>query len=435
MKLLVQDYLVTHSLEDLFQEHGIRCGLYDHLISLNYHQINAKATDPMAQQCRGVVLRHFSETALQPTEIVGNTFLAAWPFSRFFNSHEGSCAEIDWSTAEIQEKLDGTLCILYYDFQMSKWNVGTRNTPYAQFSSNPFETQTIRQLFEEGLHNLTGLSVDDFANLLDKKKEHTWTFELTSPVNRIVVEYSEVSITALGCRHNMTGKEKSPKQAMRPFGVPIPKTYCLSDLNDVISFVQKRPPKQYEGVVVCDTQFNRMKVKSAAYALANHLQGRLASSPRKITEILLEEGWDDVSGQLPDYIKEQGDLMQTALKNILQIHIRALGSIAEEMKSLGITDTSSREYRKAYVLAGRSVEGVDIKALMNSYGQGVECLIDWFHCRGSHKASNRTGHLKRITSMIQTEMRRNGTDKKEFWEVTKTFKERQAEKAEGEATD
>jgi hypothetical protein len=42
-------------------------------------------------------------------------------FKKFFNSEEGNAHKIDWNTAKVLEKLDGSLIQVYYDGFVDKW--------------------------------------------------------------------------------------------------------------------------------------------------------------------------------------------------------------------------------------------------------------------------------------------------------------------------
>jgi tRNA splicing ligase len=86
---LVCKYLETHSLTELYEEHGVKASIYRHKAPFNYDQIEAKNDDPLACQCRGLIL---SATCEQfPEEgVVGQTF------DRFFNYEEGSTEKIEW---------------------------------------------------------------------------------------------------------------------------------------------------------------------------------------------------------------------------------------------------------------------------------------------------------------------------------------------------
>ena len=127
----VVDYLRTNSVASLE-----RLGIYarwstvhPEKFSLNYDQIEAIDGDPLVEECRGVVLVQESRERGEP----GRYRVIARPFQRFYNLGQGGAAEIDWSTAAFEEKLDGTLCIVYHHGGI--WNVATRSMPDADVPS------------------------------------------------------------------------------------------------------------------------------------------------------------------------------------------------------------------------------------------------------------------------------------------------------------
>src|SRR5690242_19441494 len=132
-KLLVQEFLEKHSLEDLAKEHAVEASFSkDHTIfSLNYNQINVVDSDELSQQCRGLILRKENLQVLGSEHaVVGPTRILAYPFNRFFNQGQGACAQLDWDNTILFEKVDGTLCIVYYDALYDQWCVATRSVPY-----------------------------------------------------------------------------------------------------------------------------------------------------------------------------------------------------------------------------------------------------------------------------------------------------------------
>ena len=102
MELLVQKYLRSgKSLGDLYRDHGVKSHVGNGKIGLNYDQIEAKESDPLACECRGLVLCESSFDVV------------AMPFRRFFNMEQvGVAAEIDWQSAKFYDKLDGTCLIV-----------------------------------------------------------------------------------------------------------------------------------------------------------------------------------------------------------------------------------------------------------------------------------------------------------------------------------
>src|SRR5579885_729603 len=121
--LLVQDFLRTHSngLAELQQKYAIlvkQHGTYPNLTLLKYNQLESPLTEPLVQECRWLIL-----------DSDDNWRVISRSFNKFFNSAEGHAAVIDWKTAKVQEKQDGSLCVIYhYD---NRWHVQTSGTPDA----------------------------------------------------------------------------------------------------------------------------------------------------------------------------------------------------------------------------------------------------------------------------------------------------------------
>ena len=140
MKPLVIEYLRNHSFQQLEDEHGV-CVRFSNdgsKASLNYDQILVKNGDPVAEQCRGMVIRPtqfdikvFGDAWKQAP--VGNVDVLAWPMNRFYNHGDANGAQLDWddSRLRIYEKLDGTMMVVYWDPLHSRWHAGTRSVPEA----------------------------------------------------------------------------------------------------------------------------------------------------------------------------------------------------------------------------------------------------------------------------------------------------------------
>lgn len=299
--MLVQKFLETHSFKELQDTHGVYVSFskYGHKFSLNYDQIEAKESDPLAQECRGLILSAengniFSKDKLHLSP--GKTKILAFPMQRFFNYGQSCAADINWSDPKLSvlEKLDGTLCIVYYDPYINQWCVATRSVPDADIAIDN-GTFTFRTLFEKALADtMNGISFKDFTNML--VKNITYCFELTSPYNQIVVKSDKCTITLLAVRVLDTLKELDPRDlALVQIGkVPVANTFNLSSINDIIDFVASRNPSEYEGVVVRDSSFRRIKIKNALYVLASRVKDNISASPRNIVEIILSGKDDDI---------------------------------------------------------------------------------------------------------------------------------------------
>lgn len=320
--LLVVEYLKSKSLNDLATEHGVygrvsKCGLK---VSLNYDQIEAKDSDPIAQECRGLILSRESQQLVTMEFSMSDLWAMSTPFSRFFNRGQGAAANIDWSTARYQEKLDGTMIHVYYDNNHKKWCVGTRSVPDADIPIDGSEL-TFAMLFKQtlkwtllrefsGSENVGDRCLGEVYEILSPEEvfdlwaysflraENTYVFELTGPVNQVVVFYPQPTVTLLGVRNRNTLKETRPTE--HKLFVPVVQEYELNSLDDMIKFVSSRSPKEHEGLVCIDHNFNRIKEKNPEYNAYSRIRDSIMKSPRALMEIVLHPEADDLIASLPE---------------------------------------------------------------------------------------------------------------------------------------
>lgn len=355
MKPLVIDYLSTHSLRELEEEHGVcaRPSRDGSKFSCNYDQIFAKSGDPIAEQCRGLIIRPGNVWFLEAMrtsinagddkwkDYRGPWDVLAWPMNRFYNFGDAAVAPVDWADSQLRvyEKVDGTCIIVYWDPDHKKWHCGTRSVPEADlpiFAGHmEIGDATFAQLFLKALiatrEEISGEKVDWEVDGPDKvihlNKEMTYVFELVSPYNQIVVNYPEPRVYLLAARHTSTGEEV-PIETLRIQHVRRPKTWPLKDAVSVGAFVNTASPSELEGAVVCDSKFRRMKIKSMAYVLAHKSKDAVTASPRNALKAIILEKVDDI---VPLVTKEVGEKM-----------LRMQGAYAQYCKSI---DDNVERYR------------------------------------------------------------------------------------------
>lgn len=369
MSLLVQQFLETHSFKELQEQHGVYASFSKsgHKFSLNYDQIEAKESDPLAQECRGLVLAaEDGKSFLSQAVLVNNklsydsitpgvTKVLAYPMKRFFNHGQGSAANINWSDPKLAvlEKLDGTLCIMYYDVFSLEWCVATRSVPEADILMDN-GIFTFRTLFEKALKDTCGMSFGDFASKLSSHV--TYCFELTTPYNRIVVNYPDCRITLLAARRlykDHLGNEygefdlqslysKNPvdwsDKDFNLCNVPIVKAYTYTSVSELLDWVSSLNPMDHEGVVVMDSQFNRIKVKNAAYVAYNKARDSLATSERNCLELILQEKDDDVKSFLPEEIVNNLIKIKSGFVNAVKHYDDAYQKAFQEANSIAPGD-------------------------------------------------------------------------------------------------
>jgi hypothetical protein len=334
MELHVWKYLLTHTFAELEEEHGVcaRPNATFDKFSLNYEQILAKSGDPVAEQCRGLVIRPHADSDVYRIKrddwkhaVVGECTVLAWPMCRFYNFGDAACHLVDWDDPDLRvyEKVDGTCIIVYWDPLHGKWHCATRSVPEADlpiFAGHiEIGDMTFAQLFLKALvetrEEVSGQKVDWVVDRSDKiihlSKEHTYVFELVSRYNQIVVDYPDPRVYLLAVRHLQTGEEVHP-DAVRIQHVRRPRTWPLRDAASVGAFVNAMSPSELEGAVVCDSKFRRMKIKSVAYVLAHKSKDTVTASPRNALEAIILEKIDDVVPLVPKDVGEKMLRMQGA---------------------------------------------------------------------------------------------------------------------------
>lgn len=343
--LLVQQFLKNKTFAELASEHAVYASFSKsgHKFSLNYDQIEAKDDNLIVQECRGLILAHetgksfLSEAKLISGKlnfdhiIPGNTIRLGFPFKRFYNYSQGAAANIDFNdpSLEILEKLDGTLCILYFDKFINTWSVATRSVPEADLPLD-FGIYTFRTLFEKALKETTGYSFNDYVSNLDK--EITYCFELTTPYNQVVVLYPNCGVTLLAARKDM---HELHINDLNSFGVPKVKSYKYSSLPQLLEWVdslnhQKKEGIIAEGVVVKNSKFERIKIKNGDYTAFSKIRDRVGSSIRNCLTLILSEKDDDVISLLPPEIAENISKMKENLKHFIIEHDKAFIEAKQE---------------------------------------------------------------------------------------------------------
>lgn len=296
----------------------------DDFILIKYNQCDSDFNEQLVRECRGIIL----DKNLKPVCI---------PFFKFGNYGESYCPEIDWKSARVQEKVDGSLIkVWFYD---GKWRVSTNGTIDAYkselgqslFSLLEIPFETFGQLFYRASEN-AGL---DFERL---NKNYTYMFELVSPYNKVVVPYKDITIYHIGTRNNQTIEELD-----EDIGVQKPKHFDLHTLEDCIETASKMPYSE-EGYVVVDKNWNRVKIKSPQYVAVHHLKNNgdlnIASLVQLIRTNEIEEfctyfpEYKDIVMKLKNKTEEVIDRLETNLEKLKIKNFETKKDFALEVKDL-----------------------------------------------------------------------------------------------------
>jgi T4 RnlA family RNA ligase len=252
----------------------------DGFVLLKYDQIHSDFSLPLVRECRGIIL-----------DELDNNRPVCIPFFKFGNFGESYVPEIDWSTARVQEKVDGSIIKLWHC--RGTWHVSSnseidaRNAHINSALLSGAPRTSLYTLFMEAWHK-TGVNIES----LDKN--YTYIFELTSPHNRIVMKYEDVAIRHIGTRHNCALQE-----CELDIGVAKPKTFPFNGLDECIESA-KQMGDDDEGYVVVDQDYNRLKIKSPRYVALNHLvQG--VTTLGNIVEIIQKNEQEEFLAYFPEY--------------------------------------------------------------------------------------------------------------------------------------
>lgn len=267
------------TLQDLQSRYAIthrRHSRYPNLVQLKYDQLMSPFNEPIVQESRGIILDEDD-----------GWNIVAWPFKKFFNYGEPLAATIDWRDAVVQEKADGSLCILYhYDDQ---WHVATSGSPDAGGKVGDLAV-TFDQLFWITWDKM------GFKRPSATQRNYTFMFELTSQFNHIVVEHEAPSLQLLAIRSTWSGMEFEPH--FSPEYRPV-KTFPLGSIEAIVKTFDEMSPRKQEGYVVVDGNFNRIKVKHPGYVALHHLKSSF--SMRRIVEVVRKGEAAEVRAALPEW--------------------------------------------------------------------------------------------------------------------------------------
>jgi hypothetical protein len=263
-----------------FQVNLKRHSKYPNLIHLKYNQIETPMND-VTIWCRGAII---DEQTMK---------FVALPYCRFFNAEETKAAVIDWSTAKCFNKVDGSLVYLYY--YNNEWHVSTSGIPDAS-GTLPFGDLTFKDLFWK-VWNELGYKLPEETN-------HTFIFELMTPYNKVVVPMYKNQILMHGVRNIDTLQEFDHEPFAKKYGWQVVDSYNMNNLEDILAASKVINPMEQEGYVICDQNFNRIKIKSEKYIMLHHLKNSF-SIKNIVRLVLLNEDNEFLS-----YFREYHDLIE-----------------------------------------------------------------------------------------------------------------------------
>ena len=235
--------------------------------------IDCDFSNPIVQESRGIILD------------LDNLEVVCWPFRKFGNYNESYADKIDWNTARVQDKIDGSIIKLWWNRMTGKWQFSTNGTINAG-------TALANQMTQDTFLNVIR-KADNYCEIILRlpifNKDYTFIFELVSPETQVVVKYPKPHLYHIGTRNNISGQEMDSD-----IGIEKPKEYPLKSLDDCVTAageLNKSDDGQVHGVkregfVVVDGNWNRIKVKSPDYLMLHRMSSNANFSKERIISMI-----------------------------------------------------------------------------------------------------------------------------------------------------
>lgn len=302
------DFVNTHSeWESILTQppYSIRIKRDGDYVLLKY-QMDSDFSLPIVRQCRGIIL--FREKSYY--------VVATQAFNRFFNYGEQFASEIDWKSARIQDKVDGSL-IRVWNHQ-GCWHVSTNGVINAYEARVASISDTYVDSAETTFGDLFYNKFIEYKSFADLNPNYTYMFELVSPYTQVVVKYPKTDIYHIGTRDNIIGEEIDID-----IGVKKPASYPLHSLDAVLKAAEALNHNDSneinkEGFVVVDKYWHRVKIKSPLYLQSFYLKGNRLTFKRCL-EIYMANEMDEYLSYFPEQ-REAFDTLQetiTAVEDLM----------------------------------------------------------------------------------------------------------------------
>ena len=304
-----EPYCISISRDDIFGRQ---------LVMFKYDQTRSDLSIPLVQECRGLILDAVS------LEVV------SYPFNKFFNYGEPLAVDVDWKSAYVTQKLDGSIIkVVNLDGNFLISTNGVIDAFKCSLPENygrPFDT--FGELFMVGL-KWYGIRMEDFPRLF--KPGITYMFELTSPWNQVVVNWNETKAWFIGQRDNRTFKETFFGDSELSHDFDTPKVYPITNVEQCVAAAQELPDSE-EGYVVVDKDFNRIKIKSPRYIQLHYMAGNQIWSPTRVMDIIRDNevseyvayfpkfkvAFDAIKAKYDAYVRDLKDI-QNAIDDLLEV--------------------------------------------------------------------------------------------------------------------
>ena len=312
----------------------------DTRILFKYSQIESDFSLDIVKEARGLILEDKTWKVI------------CYPFNKFFNFGEEYADNIDWESAVVETKEDGSLIKIY--FYNDEWKVATNGTidaEDAELQSGPYKN--FKQLFDAAAEKCHF----DFSKL---NRYFTYCCEICSEFNIIICPQSEMRLIHIGTRNNRTFQEVETD-----IGIPHPQRYALSSLEDCIAMA-KTFDFTKEGFVVKDKNYNRIKVKSEDYVRVHRLANNGSMTEERAIELIRANELDEFFTYFPHYKEYIGRikakiaaLSYTIDKDISRARVIKENSSSRKDFAAWVAGLSSLEKAIAFLVYDEKIESGD----------------------------------------------------------------------------
>ena len=311
-----------------------------------YDTLSSDMSIELVQEARGAIIKW--DCVEEQYKVV------SYPFKKFFNYNEPNAAEIDWETARVWQKVDGSCIQVWYD---DGWHFSTLGTIDA-FKAIAAESISFGDLVVAAIGSLRELT----DNLTP---DYTYVFEVTSPSNQIVINYGEKpKLWYLGCRNLISEQEEQWIPAL-PQCVQTPKYFPYINNLSILQRLAKTMGDNEEGYVVVDRNWNRIKVKGEEYLRLHKLRGNGPLTIRRIIEMIMNETVDDYIAAFPAREPQCAEV-----KNCLaQLAIECDNNFNSTMRLM--------KSRRDFALAAKKLPGIISGYLFAKLDGKVDCGSDY----------------------------------------------------------
>ena len=196
---LIETYVNELGLDVIERTYKLKVNRYldKNLYVLNYSNRSTCQSDPVVDQCRGVILSYDDKTE--------KYFVVCRPFNRFF-SHiyqkqngkhvfNSFNANFDFSLPfNVYEKVDGSLMKIYH-FN-GRWEIGSKQTAFAE---GPLFNTSVGSTYSDLAIKTFGLKdYEEFQEMMkDQRTDLTYMVEMIGPENKIIMEYKKPEMVFL----------------------------------------------------------------------------------------------------------------------------------------------------------------------------------------------------------------------------------------------